>query len=261
MKIIQYILMIMLVSMVSLEASDLEKEKRWAEQVEDSLLDGEVVWLKDGGHKVFSLYTLAESAIKEDIEDAKKSVKKPAVIILHGSGAHPDWPQVINPLRVGLPESGWSVLSIQLPVLANDVKHDAYRALLPEVPSRIEAGISYLKGEGFDNVIIIGHSLGTEMASYFLAKSKVKVTGYVGIGMPASNVEYLADINLPILDLYGSEDLKSVMGSANDRAKASAANQYYLQNQVEKADHFFDGKEDELLEVVLKWLDKYAQNS
>jgi len=38
-----------------------------------------------------------------------------AVLFLHGVDQHPDWPQVIKPLRTVLPESGWYTFSIMLP--------------------------------------------------------------------------------------------------------------------------------------------------
>ena len=37
------------------------------------------------------------------------------VLFLHGVDQHPDWPQVIKPLRNALPESGWYTFSILLP--------------------------------------------------------------------------------------------------------------------------------------------------
>ena len=40
-----------------------------------------------------------------------------AVLLLHSMAGHPDWPEVIAPLRASLPQSGWTTLSIQLPVL------------------------------------------------------------------------------------------------------------------------------------------------
>ena len=37
---------------VEASSSDIAKERRWAEQVEDGLLDGDVIWLDDGkGHE------------------------------------------------------------------------------------------------------------------------------------------------------------------------------------------------------------------
>ncbi len=234
----------MLVFTTSSQASDLDKEKRWEDQVKESLMDGDLVHLQYGKNKkntFFSLYTKADKP------------NKTAILLLHGSGVHPDWPQIISPLRTQLPESGWTVLSLQLPVLANDSK-ESYQPLIKEASPRINAGIQYLHNQGFSNVVIIAHSMGTEMASYHLANSKDKVSGYIGIGMPASNTQYLDRIHIPLLDLYGSDDLPAVLNSAEKRAKANAANKDYQQKKVKEADHFFEGQEDVLLEVVLSWL-------
>ncbi|MEE9303020.1 MAG: alpha/beta fold hydrolase [Thiotrichaceae bacterium] len=228
-----------------LQASDLEKEKRWEDQVKESLMDGEIVYLEDGKNNFFALYTKADKP------------EKTAVLLLHGSGVHPDWPQVISPLRTQLPESGWTVLSLQLPVLAND-SNESYDPLIKEASPRIDAGIQYLHHQGYKKIVIIAHSMGTVMASHYLAKSANNVSGYVsgyiGIGMPEANLQYLDNVQLSLLDLYGSDDLPSVINSAEKRAKTNAKNKGYQQNKVKDADHFFDGKEEKLIEIVLSWL-------
>jgi len=38
-----------------------------------------------------------------------------AVLILHDKEQHPDWPHIIRPLRLGLPDAGWYTLSMSLP--------------------------------------------------------------------------------------------------------------------------------------------------
>jgi hypothetical protein len=91
-------------------ASDLEKEKRWVDQVVDAILDGDAVWLNDGTSEFLGIYTEAEKD------------KSRAVIVMHGTGIHPDWQQVIQPLRVGLTEHNWNTLSIQMPILPNDCR-------------------------------------------------------------------------------------------------------------------------------------------
>ena len=100
--------------------SDLAKEQRWKEQVVGDLFDGEPISLNDGQNEFLGLLTLAEPA------------NDSAVIVLHGVGVHPDWPQIINPMRVRLAEDGRTTLSIQLPVLANDVEEGAYNAIIGE---------------------------------------------------------------------------------------------------------------------------------
>jgi len=54
-------------------ASDLAKEKRWADQVVDAILDGDAVWLNDGTSEFLGIYTEAE-------ED-----KSRAIIVMTGS--------------------------------------------------------------------------------------------------------------------------------------------------------------------------------
>ena len=81
-------------------ASDLEKEKRWAAQIEDSLMTGESVELRAGDTPFLGLFT-----------EASHGSGSRAALVVHGMGAHPDWPDVIYPLRSELPEYGWATLS------------------------------------------------------------------------------------------------------------------------------------------------------
>ena len=235
--------------------SDTAKEQRWADQIVDALIDGRAEWLEADGHKFLGIYT-------------EQSAKEPrgGAILLHGIGVHPDWPQVISPLRVGLPEYGWSTLSLQMPVLANDAPVADYVPLLAEVAPRIDAGIDFLRKQGVEHVVLIGHSLGAAMGAYYLANHpNSPVEAFVGIGMEASEDHpeldtgtYLAKIKLPVYDLYGSRDLPQVLSSAKGRALAArkAGNEHYTQIEIEGANHFFDGLNDELLSRVRGWLQR-----
>ena len=230
-----------------LQASDLAKEKRWAEQIEQGLMDGEMLYLKAGDHEFLALETVAADA--GDI----------AAIVLHGIGAHPDWPDVIYPLRTILPESGLTTLSLQLPILANDAEAKDYQPLMKDVPARINAGINHLTKAGYRKIYIVAHSMGAEMASYYLAQGDLADTikGYVGIGMNVNNPDYLAKLSLPVLDLYGSEDLEGVLKSAKARADASASNKQFSQVKVDGTNHFFNGKDEDLLQNVTQWIKEH----
>lgn len=227
----------------SVYASDLEKELRWKQQVVGDLFDGEPVTINDGQLDFLGLLTEADPA------------KENAVVVLHGVGAHPDWPQVVNPLRVQLAEQGWTTLSIQLPVLDNEAAEEDYEPLVAEAGPRIQAAIAYLNESGAKGVYIVAHSLGSRMASYFLANTIIEVKGFVGVGMNVGTVQYLSEIDIPVLDLYGSNDLEGVLGSAADRSTASAENSTYSSQLVQGADHFFTDMDDELLVAVVEWLD------
>jgi len=227
-------------------ATDKDKEKRWESQISDSLLDGEPIKLSDGKIDFLAIDTRAEEP------------KELGIIIIHGIGVHPDWPELIQPLRVGLAEDGWNTLSLQMPVLNNDAKARDYEPLMKEVPARIDAGIRQMAKEGAKKVVIIAHSMGAQMTNYYLAHKKVykeaqtdtPIVGYIGIGMNTGNTKYLKKIKIPVLDLYGKKDLPGVLESAPMRANASSHNKKYKQLVVKGANHFFVEKEDKLLEVV-----------
>jgi hypothetical protein len=236
----------------SVSASDLDKERRWAEQIVDALLDGEAVYLDDGRSEFLAIET----------ESATGAAGK-AAVIMHGTGVHPDWPTVVLPLRVGLTESGWHTLSIQLPVLANEAEHADYLPVYQWVPGRIDAAVAYLREKGFDTVVLVAHSQGAGMAAHYLSGEHRPVEGFVAVGLSGGiaggamdNLAKLGRIGEPTLDLYGSADLEEVLADAAAKAaRAQAANADYTQQQVEGADHFFDGEEEALLDAVNAWLD------
>ncbi|MET0029146.1 MAG: DUF3530 family protein [Candidatus Thiodiazotropha sp.] len=246
----RFILIVLLCTSPWVVASDLAKEKRWAEQIVDALIDGEAVWLNDGATDFLGIYTEAE-------ED-----KGQAAIILHGTGVHPDWQQVVKPLRVELPGRGWHTLSIQMPVLANEADYKEYVPLYPEVNPRIDAAIAYLHEQGIKRIVLIAHSQGATMGAYYLRTHPEGFAGFVSIGMSGNfgsdvqdGVRSLGMMNLPVLDLYGSDDLEGVMNSVEQRAQA-ASKLTFTQQKVDGASHFFDGKETELVEIVSDWLEQ-----
>ena len=122
-------------------ASDLAREKRMADEIIDVILDGEAVFLEAEGNKFLSIYTEAE-------EDNGR-----AVIVMHGTGIHPDWQQVVQPLRVGLTEHHWNTLSIQMPILPNEAEYEEYAPLYDAVAPRIDAAIKYLKNNGSKEIV------------------------------------------------------------------------------------------------------------
>lgn len=227
-------------------ASDRAKEKRWAEQVEEGLMDGESTELKAGDISFYTVYTEASEP------------KETAVLLLHGIGVHPDWPQVINPLRTALPEKGWSTLSIQLPILENSASEKDYEPLLKDVPARLESSLAFLKEQGAKKVIIVAHSLGAKMATSALQDQQDNYSGFIGIGMGPGNVDYLPTLKLPVYDVYGENDLEDVVKSAEKRAEASKDNKSYTQTKIRDANHFFDDMDEQLIDTVVAWLQDHS---
>ncbi len=242
-------------------ASDLAKEKRWREQIADSLLVGEAVDLKAGDTTFLGIFT-----------PNSKGTSKRAAIILHGMGVHPDWPEVIYPLRSELPEHGWSTLSVQLPILANDAPMKDYLPLFDEVAPRLNAAISYLREQGNKTTVVVAHSLGASMGARFVAdNAKAGINGLIIISMGVIEIdakmngaEALGNIKIPVLDIYGSRDLENVLTTHRERAKAAelkAKNADYSQMVIEGGDHFFVGVDSDLVRRIRGWLKRNFEKS
>jgi len=243
-----------------LHASDLAKEKRWADQVVDAIITGEAEWLQAGDHEFLSIYTepTADKAIG-------------GTIVMHGIGVHPNWVDVILPLRTQLPDAGWHTLSLQMPVLANDSDAEDYAPLFSEIAPRIDAGIAFLKSKGVKNIVLIGHSMGATMASYYMANHDLpQVKALVMIGATGTSfkdpkrdvIQSLKKIKKPVLDLSGSEDLPDVLETQalkSETAKA-AGNKQYREIRIAGANHFLVGKEDELVNEVANWIEQFGES-
>lgn len=242
------------------EATDHDKEKRWARQISDQLVDGKPEWLIAEKQAFLSLYT----ATAMDIPMG-------AVILLHGRGLHPDWPQVIQPLRTQLPKKGWSTLSLQMPVLQNSATDEDYLPLFKEVAARIQAGLEFLNQQGLHHVVLIGHSLGSNMATDYLAKHHdPSIKAFVGIDMMGKpqpndyllldNVAALLRLKVPMLDVYGSKTYPVILESVDRRAFAVhlTGNTHSRQIKINDANHFFQGHENELLQAISQWLTAFA---
>jgi len=255
-KLVLTLALVMMSSSLPSLASDAAKEKRWADQIVDTLIDGEAVWLEAGKTKFLGIYT----------ETATKPAKG-TVIVAHGTGVHPDWADVIHPLRVKLTEHGWNTLSLQMPILHNEAKEDEYAPLFPEIAPRMQAAIAFLKSKGTTRIALAGHSLGATMSAYYLASGPSPVAGLVAVGTSGTGftkpgLKYFDTVpklsKLPILDIYGSEDTPDVLATVAQRKEIAtkSGNIRYTQIKVAGANHFFQGKDKELVNEVSQWLDK-----
>ena len=235
---------------------DLEREKRMASEVEDAVLDGDVIFLKEGDHDFMA------------IDQAPEGDTKGAVIILHGRGFHPNWQDTVFPLRTQLPEKGWHTLSLQMPVLVKTAKYYDYVPLFSQAGPRIDAGIEHLKEQGIDNIILLAHSCGAHMAMEWVRSKEGKagdsIKAYIGAGMGATDFAQkmakpypLDTMTIPVLDLFGSKEYSGVLNKAPARLMqiTKAANPKSQQVVVPGANHYFTDKGDELVLAVSKWLD------
>jgi len=235
-------------------AADLEREKRLADKIKDSLIVGEIASLQANGDEFIAL-----------INNQEPAQPRGSIIILHSMGAHPNSPQIIHPLRNQLADLGWVTAAIQLPVLAVDATIDDYLKQIKPGAARIQSSLDYMRHQ-FKNrpCVLVAHSLAAIMAVNFMAQQqKLACDALVLIGLPtiasdlpeAQSLELLKKISIPILDIYGSQDLNSVKEMAPTRQltllKGSPLNR---QVEIPGADHTFNGLNDTLVRSVHSWL-------
>ena len=240
MRIVWMLVLLMLAGNVV--AADYAREKKWADEVIPGVVVGDPVYLEQAnGHKFLTLYTTAKDP-------------KAALIIVHGLGIHPDW-GLIGVLRSQLADRGYTTLSVQMPVLANDAKASAYPATFPEASQRLQLAVDFLKAKGYQKLGIVSHSMGSRMSeAYLSAKPDPAIKAWVAIGMPGT-ADY-RKLKMPVLDLYGQNDLPEVIKGAAARKAGLQGKPGSEQIQATRADHFFTDQDQQLVDTVAHYLNQ-----
>lgn len=250
------LIVLLMLGQVTWAGSDRAREQRLIDQMIEAVLDGAPITLGTRPDEFVGLYTEADTA-------------RGSVLILHGRGIHPDWPDLINPLRVDLVEYGWNTLSIQLPVLGTSARYNDYVPIFPEVIPRIEAALAYLRQHSPGPIVMVAHSCGTHMAQHWIHQRGSEATrlfdGYVGIGMGATDYRQpmqeafiLAKIPVPILDIYAELDYPAVHRTAPERLRLirQAGHPLSQQQTVPQAAHEFHEHSATLIQQIAAWLDQ-----
>jgi pimeloyl-ACP methyl ester carboxylesterase len=216
------------------QGQDHAREARWAAEAKANLVVGDAVALKlASGREFLGLWTEAAGA-------------KPAILLVHGVGVHPDH-GVIGLLRASLAEAGFPTLSIQMPVQASDAKlDDYYPKVFPEAGERIAAGAAWLRAKGAARVVLLSHSMGSWMSNvYFENTPKPPFAAWICMGL-TGGFGGLGNVDAPILDVYGENDLPNVLRADWRRRNAISAIAGSRQVRIAGADHHYLGREKEL---------------
>jgi alpha/beta superfamily hydrolase len=222
------------------QASDYAREMKWADEIKSGLVVGEPIELRTSLSRFpfLSLFSPGDPSR--------------AVILAHGMGVHPDW-GLIGDLRVALHEHGYTTFSLQMPILPIDAASGDYDKLVPEGAARIARAVSFLEGQGYSKISLVTHSLGGRMGLVYMSnKPNPIVRAWASLGSPDFGY---SDVRVPVLDLYGEADNKDVLANAKKRGK-SFKNKASVQTLLPGADHFFEGRDTELLNTVTAFLDK-----
>ena len=220
--------------------ADYAREKKWADEIIPGIVVGDPVYLRlNNGRKFLSLLTEAKGA-------------KKALILVHGTGVHPDW-SLIGSLRAQLPDYGYTTLSIQMPVLAIDARDSEYRSTYPEAIERIATAVQFLHAKGYNKIGIVSHSVGSDISALYLRQHPNSLFAWAALGL--SEDDAFVGVKIPVLDLYGENDLPDIVRSAAARAASLKGKPGVKQIRLPKADHFYSQQEAEMIKTVKDFLD------
>ena len=267
MRIDKFIIIFILVfvfsnQLVAEDIKELSREQQIAEKLTLIADVDEIISLEVPGGRFIGLYKRART---REISETKSGEINGVVILVHGMGAHPDWPDVILPLRTQLTEFGWSTLSIQMPILSPEEPISEYGRTLRLANSRIQAAVDYLHAWEIETIILLGYSFGASQAANYLASNKPEeIKAFVSVSMLAQKFikpgldvyKFIAGIPVPILDIYGEDDLEDVRRGIDDRRLAASknGNTGFQQIELQKAGHHYLGLEEVLVEQIQVWL-------
>ncbi len=234
------LLLTLLIPPLFAQAADLERERRWADEILPTILDGDPIWLKQAdGHTFLGLFSATAKP-------------RAALILVHGMGVHPDW-GINGVLRTRLAEQGYATLSIQMPVQSASAGPGDYVVTFPEASERIAKSVAWLESKGFNTIGLVSHSLGGRMVrAYFMANKDSPVKTWAALSMGFDDFE---GITVPVLDVYTEQDHPPVLHVVADH-KRTLINSASLQHMLPATGHFYDGKETEVTNLVREWLDK-----
>lgn len=182
---------------------------------------------------------------------------KYGVVLAHGKGKHPTW-LVVNPLRKGINEElGYHTISLQMPTGYDHWKD--YADGFDDAFASFRSAIDYLKSQkGVSKVYLIGHSMGSRMASAYIDQnSDHGIAGLVVAGCrnnggsPLACDQNLQGVTIPVLDIWGGNNGKDSRAASE---RTDLISNSYKQVEVYDANHKFEGYEDELVEETVKWL-------
>ncbi len=188
-------------------------------------------------------------------EDGKNSSF--AAILCHGKGGNPE-SYIVDPLRLELNEQlGWHTVSLQMP---GGVKAlEEYEEDFLEAQKEITRAVEFLQKKGATSIVLIAHSLGSRMATSYLAENHhTAISAFIGVGMlnnggsPFNSMENIKQTTLPILDIWGEAGLAGDGKYGLERELLVSPR--YTQVSIPGGDHALSEHEDELVAEVLNWI-------
>lgn len=184
------------------------------------------------------------------------------VLIVHDSGQHPDWQTLIRPLRLRLPDYGWSSVSVEMPEPVSENGNMDYPALLTTSRAYFDAVYNHLKSIGAERVVVIGYGMGARLAVNWVNQSSPpEVKAMILISMKDGDAKSGLDSNMdmvnltiPILDVIAENDRPEVIEAGEERLRYRLRLPQYRQLVIYAADQYYSQQEEELIKRIRGWL-------
>jgi alpha/beta superfamily hydrolase len=231
-----------LLATFSFAQSDLAREARWRAEVEPNIVVGDAQTLRTkDGREFFAIFT----------EGKQKDI---AFVLVHGVGVNPDF-GFIGRLRVLLADAGYATLSIQMPVLANEgATPEAYQNTFPDATARVAAAHVWLADRSYKQVVLASHSMGAWMSNVYLQNTpNSPYAAWIAIGV-TGRILSIGSNSLPILDLYGENDLPANLKSAWLRRIYLWSSPRSQQIMIAKADHHYANTEKDAANAIVQFV-------
>jgi len=155
---------------------------------------------------------------------ANNSNPQGCIILLHGNNEHPNWPNVINPVRISMTENSWCTLSIEIPdsrekealsfikeTEETETTSDSNIKLPNEdtVFGRIGASIDFANEQGISSISLLGYGTGATYALKYSTENRLSTGALILISTtmpdtssPFSMAKLLTSSLQPVLDYY-----------------------------------------------------------
>lgn len=239
----------------------------------------------------FEELTVAGQKIKATFLEETLGEPHGAIVLLHDQGEKFESMGVVTPLRHEMLQYGWSTLTVSLeyPFTPNiflaispedktsidpveskesatntdlaktdEVNNDEPKVLPPiSNQQRIDAAIAFLKTKDIERIILLGHGKGGIVAINELSTISTAISALILVGTPAlSNSDEFKTFELPIMDIYGEQDLEGVSSAVKHRkvVMKRVDNIQYTSREIIGGNHVYYGLEPTLVSTVRGWL-------
>ncbi len=197
-------------------ASDYAREARFAQEVQAQLVVGDAVQIPHAGQSAYRPFF----AILSETAQTKANTQRPAIVLAHGVGTHPD-EGITGELRKVLHDMGYTTLAIQMPIGSKEAAvEDYFPKLFPEAGARLNAAAQWLAARGYVRTVLVSHTMGSWMANVHFDQSHASspYKAWVCISLTGGYSFATRNYPFPVLDLYGENDIKVTVSSAWRRA-------------------------------------------